>query len=107
MMCKMMIGLAGAAIISAASTIGASAQGRGDGGGQPARSHHSTIKVPEATYKYECKSRNVPTPWGRVVRRQVCGYAQAPDAPKPTIECEWRTKQVRTPWGLLPEKVCD
>jgi hypothetical protein len=104
---KIMIGLAAAAIVSTASTMGASAQGGRDGGGRPVASGHSTIYVPEATYKYECKSRNVRTPWGQLVRKQVCAYAQAPGAPKPTIECEWRTKQVRTPWGRLPEKVCD
>ena len=104
---KIMMGLAAAAIVSAASTMSASAQGGRDAAGRLVASRHSTITVPEATYKYECKTRNVRMPWGQMVRRQVCAYAQAPGAPKPTIECEWRTKQVKTPWGQLPEKVCD
>ena len=101
---KMMLGLAATAILSAV-TIKASAQGEGDGSDQPAL--HPTVKVPETTYKYECKSHNVRTPRGRTVHRQACAYAKAPGTPKPTIECEWRTRQVRTPWGQLPEKVCD
>jgi hypothetical protein len=101
---KMAIGVAAAAIVSAVA-IGASARGTDDGGSLPAP--NSTVKVPETTYKYECKSRDIRTRWGRAVRRKICAYAKATGTPKPTIECGWRTKQVPTPWGRLLEKVCD